>query len=381
MCSLSPTGAASPDQLDPWVFPPDTNAIPEDQYVDLEVLDLSAFNVPDELVPGRASNTLLESHKELITRAFEAFRTVGFVAIKGHGLSHDDIRHQFNIGKLLNYGVSEEEKRRLHAQIWEGSWAGYKPQGYYNRPDGAFDYVEHYDLYPWTALRSRMPNIGQPLLKDIRQFIEHNHFVILRKILAILSLGLGLEIDTLWKIHHRGGVLDKGLLIDAPADHVKWQHTKDHLRYAMYHPPTEEDRIKRKYLWVPGHTDLGSVTFLYSQPIAGLQILTAPDEWRYVRHYPDHIIVDLGDSIEFLTGGILKASPHRVIEPPEDQRHLDRLGIFYFVPFLGDTVLKPIDHPSIHKFGIKDFFEEYYALGGKPITAEGAPPLRPSHYP
>ncbi|KAL4259063.1 Isopenicillin N synthase-like superfamily protein [Pleurotus pulmonarius] len=258
----------------------------------------------------------------------------------------------------------------LHAQIWEGSWAGYKPQGYYNRPDGAFDYVEHYDLYPWTALRSRMPNIGQPLLKDVRQFIEHNHFVILRKILAILSLGLGLEIDTLWKIHHRGNVLDKGVLTSAPTDHVEWQHTKDHLRYAMYHPPTEEDRIKKKQLWVPGHTDLGSVTFLYSQPIAGLQVLTAPDEWKYVRHYPDHIIVDLGDSIEFLTGGILKASPHRVIEPPEDQRHLDRLGIFYFVPFLPDTILKPIDHPSIRKLGSNDVFEEYYALGGKPITAE-----------
>lgn len=90
------------------------------------MLDVSAFNIPDEVVPVDASNALLESHKELIARAFDAFRTVGFVAIKGHGLSHDDIRHQFNIGKLLNYGVSEEEKRSLHAQIWEGSWAGYK---------------------------------------------------------------------------------------------------------------------------------------------------------------------------------------------------------------------------------------------------------------
>ncbi|KAF4602980.1 hypothetical protein EYR38_003384 [Pleurotus pulmonarius] len=208
-------------------------------------------------------------------------------------------------------------------------------------------------------------------------YVKHNHFVILRKILAILSLGLGLEIDTLWKIHHRGNVLDKGVLTSAPTDHVEWQHTKDHLRYAMYHPPTEEDRIKKKQLWVPGHTDLYVVTpkiffakFHYSQPIAGLQVLTAPDEWKYVRHYPDHIIVDLGDSIEFLTGGILKASPHRVIEPPEDQRHLDRLGIFYFVPFLPDTILKPIDHPSIRKLGSNDVFEEYYALGGKPITAE-----------
>ena len=40
-------------------------------------------------------------------------------------------------------------------------------------------------------------------------------------------------------------------------------------------------------------------------------MLTSDGEWRYIRHYPNHIIVDLGDSMEFVTGGVLKASPHR----------------------------------------------------------------------
>lgn len=67
----------------------------------------------------------------------------------------------------------------------------------------------------------------------------------------------------------------------------------------------------------------------------------ASGEWKYIRHYKDHIILSLGDSMEFLTGGVLKAAPHRgnyrlfeyasnlhssthvffvVKEPPEDQR-------------------------------------------------------------
>jgi len=50
---------------------------------------------------------------------------------------------------------------------------------------------------------------------------------------------------------------------------------------------------------------------------------------------------------------------------------LDRLGVFYFVPFLPDIVLKPLDHPSLHALGAKDVFEEYYAHGGKPMTSEG----------
>ena len=54
-----------------------------------------------------------------------------------------------------------------------------------------------------------------------------------------------------------------------------WVHSKDHLRYAVYRayrrvavmyanagslsrldPLSEEDREKKKQLWLPGHTDL-----------------------------------------------------------------------------------------------------------------------------
>ena len=54
---------------------------------------------------------------------------------------------------------------------------------------------------------------------------------------------------------------------------------------------------------------------------------------------------------------------------------LDRLGVFYFVPFLPDVVLSPLDHPSLRALGAKDLFEEYYALGGKPMTSGGLWPV------
>ncbi|KAK7473186.1 hypothetical protein VKT23_001285 [Stygiomarasmius scandens] len=366
-------------------FPPDTKCIPDEQYVNLEVVDLSIFRDDG---PGHTGPSLSEEdsrvQKDLITRALNAFRTTGFIAVKGHGLTTEDIHRQFSLGRLLNEDVSEEEKRQLHAQIAsEGSWAGYKvylsftahliisessaqPQGYYHRPDGAFDYLEHYDFYPFTAIDSRLPNAAKPYLDEFRQFIEYNHYVLLWKILAIISLGLGLKRDFLWNLHHRGDTNDGALR--GGKDAVKWRHSKDHLRYAMYHPPSEEDRERKNHLWLPGHTDIGSVTFLYSQPVAGLQLLTPDGQWKYIRHYPNHIIMQLGDSMEFLTG-ILKASPHRVIEPPEDQRHLKRLGIFFFVPFLPEVKLSLIDHPSLRTLGAKDAFEEYYQLGGKPITS------------
>lgn len=67
-----------------------------------------------------------------------------------------------------------------------------------------------------------------------------------------------------------------------------------------------------------------------SQPVAGLQVLMPGGKWQYVRHYPNHIIVNLGDVMEFVTGGVLKALPHRgeLCEPSHLVSCFDVGGIF-----------------------------------------------------
>ncbi|KAJ7915179.1 hypothetical protein B0H13DRAFT_2000692 [Mycena leptocephala] len=351
-----------------WAFPPDTAEITDDQYAAVEVIDISGFHLADDALPSTFDP---RNQADIVSRAFRALREVGFLAIKGHGLRSEDFHHQFDLGKMLIEDVAEDNKHDLHAKIWEGSWAGYKPTGYYRRPDGGADTIEHFDAYPFTMRVSHLPDVGKRFVSDFRSFIKYNHYFLLRRVLAILSLGMGLPEDALWDLHHRGGTSDDGALDTGDNDEIVWNHSKDHLRYAMYHPPPEEDREKKKHLWIPGHTDLGSVSFLYSQPIAGLQVLSPDGKWRYIRHYPEHIIVNIGDSLEFLTGGLLKAVPHRVMEPPSDQRHLDRLGIFYFVPFLPEVPLRPLDSliaGHADDFEVKDTFEKYRSLGGQPTT-------------
>lgn len=96
------------------------------QYVDLEVIDLSEFHELDDSDPQDPIRIAI--HTDIITRTMKALSTVGFIAIKGHGLSDEQIHHQFSLGKLL-MGVPESEKHALHARIKEGSWAGYKVSG------------------------------------------------------------------------------------------------------------------------------------------------------------------------------------------------------------------------------------------------------------
>lgn len=63
--------------------------------------------------------------------------------------------------------------------------------------------------------------------------------------------------------------------------------------------------------------------------------------------------------MEFISGGYYKATIHRVIQPPTDQRNFTRLGVFYFsIP--DDLVpLSPIKgSPVLERVGARRYFDD-----------------------
>lgn len=70
-----------------------------------------------------------------------------------------------------------------------------------------------------------------------------------------------------------------------------------------------------------------SLTLLFRQPVAGLEVLGEDGSWTYVSAQPGTITVNLADTISHLTGGWLKSSVHRVHAPPLDQREYKRTGL------------------------------------------------------
>ena len=55
--------------------------------------------------------------------------------------------------------------------------------------------------------------------------------------------------------------------------------------------------------------------------------------------------------MEFLSGGFYKATIHRVVQPPADQRGLIRLGMYYFALADDDVKLTPVDSPVLQRKG------------------------------
>lgn len=83
-----------------------------------------------------------------------------------------------------------------------------------------------------------------------------------------------------------------------------------------------------------------------------------PDEhsdgsWKWVKPYPESITVNIADVLQFWSGGYLKSSVHRVVAPPPDQAHIDRLGLLYFLRPAHDLKLKTLDSPLLKRLNLK----------------------------
>lgn len=157
------------------------------------------------------------------------------------------------------------------------------------------------------------------------------------------------------------------LILELPEDYFASKHryddpSDDHLRYMLYHPRPAAEDAKVDNMWARAHTDFGSLTLLWSQNVAGLQIKTSTasggGEWRYVPPVDGGIVCNVGDTLDFWSASYLKSTTHRVMRPPEDQLGGNRLGLFYFVRPGNDVDIKPAPSPLLKRLGLVDEKQE-----------------------
>lgn len=79
----------------------------------------------------------------------------------------------------------------------------------------------------------------------------------------------------------------------------------------IYDPLTSEESSKTNGVMLNGHTDFNSISTLVSQPVTALQVLMPDNVWRYVKHKDGALVINIGDQLSFMSGGILKGTMHR----------------------------------------------------------------------
>jgi isopenicillin N synthase-like dioxygenase len=95
---------------------------------------------------------------------------------------------------------------------------------------------------------------------------------------------------------------------------------------------------------VAAHVDYSLVTLLAQDDVGGLELQTRDGMWRAVRPRPGTLVVNLGELAEAASGGLLRATPHRVTNAACDR---SRLSIPVFVnPPLDAIVTVPAAPPA-----------------------------------
>jgi len=136
-------------------------------------------------------------------------------------------------------------------------------------------------------------------------YISLSHHVT-QTILSCLSDALNLHGSGRFESHHRSG-----------------EPTNTTLVLLSYPPNTDDRNVGHNQ-----HTDIGSVTLLFSNQW-GLQVVTpGTKSWAFVQPRPGNAVINVGDSLRFLSGKRLASCLHRVV-PVNEKEH--RYSIAYFL--------------------------------------------------
>lgn len=259
---------------------------------------------------------------------------LGFFYITNFGLTQTQIDQQFAIAKEF-FSLPPEEKLRYRAALEEGNYNGYRPLGSVEILPGLKDNLEFYNIFKFIPQTQRtQPQIIRDHWPHIETFHRHMHEHVTYRLLRLLALVMELPEDTLVNGH----------LYEANCD--------SSLRYMMYRARTEEENRKYRDLYLRGHKDNGTLTYVFQQPVAALQVKRSEGaEWEYLRIPEGKVAVNIADIVEFLSNGCVKAGIHRVVAPPEDQANMDRLGLLYFVRPSDQMPLKGLDSPFLARMG------------------------------
>ncbi|MBR9923110.1 MAG: isopenicillin N synthase family oxygenase [Bacteroidetes bacterium] len=286
--------------------------------------------MPDRTIPvvdlSKFVNGNEEQRKEFVQELGEAFHTIGFVAVKNHGIPNELVDGFYNAAKSF-FSLPTDKKRQYEIEGLAGQ-RGYTSFG-----------KEHAKQSKVADLKEFF-QIGQTVAPDDPMKAQYPDNVQVQETPDFSDYGY-----KLYRAFEKAG----GQLLRAIALHLelpenyfdpKIQKGNSILRAIHYPPITDEPKSAIR---AEQHEDINLITLLFGASAGGLQLLNMDDEWLPIMPQDNEIVINVGDMLQRLTNNYLKSTTHRVVNPPREMWHLPRLSIPFFLHPISEMDLSCLD--------------------------------------
>ncbi len=254
----------------------------------------------------------------------EAARTIGFFRICDHGITEDIIEATYQAAAEF-FALPNEFKQRYYIGN-SSNHRGYVPfteKGDY--PDEVHRSYEAFDLgldLPCddsdylAGNRVLGPNVW-PELAGFRETVAQ-YYSKISALGRLVCSGLEAHLE-----------LQPGTMTN--------QMSKPISQLRLLHYVRQQKTIEHKSVNMGAHTDYECLTLLHTRN-KGLQVMNQDDRWIDIPVDPKVLVVNVGDMLEAWSNGLLRSTPHRVLNlSPE------RFSLPYFVATNHDTLIKPFE--------------------------------------
>jgi isopenicillin N synthase-like dioxygenase len=275
---------------------------------------------------------------QVVRKIDDACQKVGFFYISGHGV---DKPLQQNLEQLSLEFFNQSLSKKLEISMDFGgkAWRGYFPleaELTSGKPDVKEGLYFGEDLpgdHPQVT--AGIPLHGSNLYPDIEGFdvVVSEYMQQMSRIGAVLMQGMALGL---------------GLSGDYFSEHLM---TNPIQLFRIFHYPVPTISQKTAGQWGVGqHTDYGMLTILKQDKVGGLQVFSQ-GKWINAPYVENSFICNIGDMLDYLTGGYYRSTPHRVF----NKSGTGRLSFPFFYDLDFNAVPKPVDLSHMGHAGTRKY--------------------------
>ena len=255
----------------------------------------------------------------------ETLREIGFFYLCNHGVEESYfVRLEEASKKFFNKPLLEKSKFHMHnvGKVWKGF---FELEG--ELTAGAKDYKE--GLYFGREIASNDPRVkAQVPMHGPNQWPEE--FLAMRQAILEYFASLQEVASELLSLVSQG--------LGMPAEYFQTRFLDEPtILFRIFHYP--KNQASERKFGVHEHTDMGFLTLLWQDCHGGLQVKAKDGTWIDAPPIKGTLVVNIGDILELWTRGILRATPHRVLNISGQ----DRLSFPFFFDPSWDSPLHPID--------------------------------------